>query len=154
MKASAIPKASLDPHRNYVDTFITVASDSTAKEGTAPPVRSEAPTIPQLEFELLSKSPGTWTQQELQFAVHLRREGIAAAEARSRHQELWEAFFSKSHACLRASALPKKYGWGLRFDSGGRITLVPVESEEYAQLAAGRDAGTKIVPAMRSQRAR
>ena len=154
MKASAIPKASLDPHKNYVDTFITVAPDSTAKEGIAPPARGEAPTIPQLEFELLSKSPGTWTQQELQFAVHLRREGIAAAEAKSRHGELWEAFFSKSHACLRASALPKKYGWGVRFDSDGRITLVPVESDEYARLAAGRDAGTKIVPAMRSQRAK
>jgi len=33
------------------------------------------------------------------------------------------ALLSKPHPCLRASMLPKRYGWGVHYDGNGRITL-------------------------------
>lgn len=140
-----------DPDHNYIDTFITVAPDCPVSSSAVPPPR-ELPTIPQLEYELLSAAPGKYTQQEVQFAVHVRRLGLAPKEVKARRQELWDEFFSKPHACLRASALPKKYGWGIHFDPEGRITLVPIESSEYRQFAKGTKAGPKVVAAMRSSR--
>lgn len=140
-----------DPKWNYLDTFITVAPDSVVTESKVPEPR-EQPTIPQLEYELLSAAPGKYTQQEIQFAVHVRRLGLSPKEVKARRQELWDAFFSKPHACLRASALPKKYGWGIHFDPEGRITLVPIQSSEYRQFAKGTKAGPKVVAAMRSSR--
>ena len=141
-----------DPDRNYIDTFITIAPDSPVKESKVPTPRGVQPTIPQLEYELLSKSPGKYTQQEIQFEVHVRRLGLPASEVKSRRKKLWDEFFSKPHACLRASALPKKYGWGIYFDSRGRITLVPMESPEYRQYSAASQSGLKVVAAMRSSR--
>jgi hypothetical protein len=32
------------------------------------------------------------------------------------------------------SALPKRYGWGIRNDAEGRIALIAVGSPEYRQL--------------------
>ena len=141
-----------DPDRNYLNTFITVAPDCPVKTSKVPTPRGAEPTIPQIEYELLSKSPGMYTQQEIQFAVHVRRLGLSASEVKARRKELWEGFFSKPHACLRASALPKKYGWGIYFDSRGRITLVPMESPEYRQYSTAAKSGLKILPAMRSSR--
>lgn len=60
-------------------------------------------------------------------------------------------FFAKPQACLRTSPLPKKYGFGLRFDCEGRVTLCPVESEEYGRLPAGAE-GVTVLKAMRSSR--
>ncbi|WP_309237962.1 DUF6157 family protein [Streptomyces albidus (ex Kaewkla and Franco 2022)] len=63
------------------------------------------------------------------------------------------AFLSKPRPCLRASPLPKKYGFGLHFDDEGRVALCPVESEEYMRLVEGAG-GATVVRAMRSARAR
>lgn len=136
---------------NYYDTFILIAPDSSATRGTAPPQREGAPSIAAIEFTLLSAKPYGYTQEELLFAVHLHREGISPAEARSKHDSLWDQFFSKSRACLRASALPKKYGWGLHFNPEGRIALVAVDSPQYAIFSKSEN--LKVLPAMRSKRA-
>jgi len=136
---------------NYYDTFILIAPDSSATRGTAPPQREGARSIPAIEFALLSARPYGYTQEELLFAVHLQREGISPTEATSKHNSLWAQFFSKSRACLRTSALPKKYGWGLHFNPEGRIALVAVESPLYA--AFSKSENLKVLPAMRSKRA-
>jgi len=140
-----------DPKWNYLDTFITVAPDCPVAASEIPKPR-EQPTIPQLEYELLSGAPGQYTQQEIQFAVHVRRLGLSPKEVKTRHKELWDEFFAKPHACLRASALPKKYGWGIHFDAEGRIRLVPMESPEYRQLARAEKNGPNVLAAMRSSR--
>ncbi|MGI8567884.1 MAG: DUF6157 family protein [Methylocella sp.] len=64
--------------------------------------------------------PYFYTQEELQFAAHLRHNGISASRLKPRRNELWAEFFSKPHACLRASSLPKNCGLGVHFDAEGK----------------------------------
>ena len=137
---------------NYHDTFIRVAPDCPVSEAVVPTGRREEKSIPQVEYELLSENPYTLTQEELLFAVHARRQGIGEADLKARRAALWEEFFGKPRACLRASMLPKKYGWGLHFDAEGRIALVAVESEEYRAFVQGRGVAT-VLTAMRNKRA-
>ena len=136
---------------NYFVTFIQVASDSPVKTAVVPIAKGEKKTIALLEFELLSGKPYFFTQEELQFEVYVRHNNISASELKSRRKELWKEFFSKPHACLRASPLPKKYGWGIYFNAEGKISIYPVESKEYAQYST--NTAIKQHLAMRSQRA-
>jgi hypothetical protein len=66
--------------RNYYDTFIRVAPDCPVNEAVVPIGRREVKSIPQVEYELLSERPYTFTQEELLFAVHVQRQGIGGAE--------------------------------------------------------------------------
>jgi hypothetical protein len=137
---------------NYYDTFIQVASDCPVTEAVVPTSKREKKSIPQIEYELLAASPYQFTQEELLFAVHVQREGISKNELKTRRAAMWKEFFGKPHACLRASMLPKKYGWGLHFDSEGRIALVPMDSAEYRAFVDGKGVAT-LVTAMRNKRA-
>ena len=136
---------------NYYDAFIKLAPDSTATHSAIPPARGETKTIPAIEYELLAAKPYFYTQEELQFAVHVEREEITPAQLKSKRQQLWAEFFGKPRACLRCSSLPKKYGWGLHFDKEGRIALVAVESAAYKKFNGSKS--LKVVPAMNSKRA-
>jgi hypothetical protein len=138
--------------RNYVNTFIRVAPDCPVSRAVVPSSKRDRKSIPRIEYELLAASPYEFTQEELLFAVHVRREGIGGGELKARRTAMWEEFFGKPRACLRASMLPKKFGWGLHFDAEGRIALVPVESDEYQGLVNGKD-GITVVTAMRNRRA-
>ena len=136
---------------NYYDTLITVADDCAATRATPPPGRAANPTVAQLQYELLAESPFTLTQEDVLFeSWFARQEGVMDAD----RPALREQFFSRSQACLRASPLPKQYGWGLLFDHEGRIALLPMESEEYRRLAAGANPELRVLKAMRSKRAR
>ena len=136
---------------NYYNTFITVAPDSTAAAGTAPAMRGSAPTVPLIQYELLANEPYTMTQEELYYRVHLKHKGISDEEAEAAGTRIFDELFAKPQACMRASALPKKYGWGVHFDDQGRIALYGVETPEYTQFAAGSDK-LKVLPAMRSSK--
>jgi hypothetical protein len=137
---------------NYYDTFIQVAPDCPAREAVVPTGKRETKSVPQIEYELLSGSPYTFTQEEVLFAVHVERQVIGKSELKSRRAALWAEFFGKPRACLRASMLPKKYGWGLHFDSEGRVALVAMESEEYRALVGGQG-GVTVLTALRNKRA-
>ena len=67
--------------------------------------------------------------------------------------EIRAELFAKPQACMRASSLPKRYGWGVHYDEQGRLALYGVESAEYGRFAAGEAAGVKVVAAMRNRRA-
>lgn len=54
---------------NYVNTFIQVAPDITAKEATVPVPKGGKKPIATLEYELISAEPYTYTQEEGQFAI-------------------------------------------------------------------------------------
>lgn len=135
------------------NTFVTIAPDSTANESAVPTARGEQVPIHLFHYQLLTKQPYKLTIQDLIFATHVRKLELPAAEVKQRKQELWDELFSKSHACLRASALPKKFGWGVHHDAKGRIALVPMESEEYKRFANGQVPGVKVVAAMRAKKA-
>ena len=136
---------------NYVNTFIAVAPDTAAKAGTVPPGRSDKKSIAQLEYELISGKACTLTQEEVQFSVYVQRQGISAAELKDRRAKLWSEFFSKPMACMRASPLPKSYGWGLYFDAEGKVALVAMESPEYKRRL--NNPAIRQLSAMRSKRA-
>ena len=137
---------------NDYDTFIQVAPDCPVQRAVAPPGRGGSRTVPRIEYELLADNPYVYTQEELLFAVHVRRNGISPDELKSRRAELWSAFFEKPRSCLRASSLPKRYGWGLHFNGEGKIALCPMEGQEYAKFVKGHVSKVKLLTAMRSKR--
>jgi hypothetical protein len=137
---------------NYFDTFIRVAPDCPVTVAVVPSSRRVQKSIPQIEYELLVANPYKIMQEELLFTVHVQRKGIGESELDSRRDVIWKEFFGKSRACLRASMLPKKYGWGLHFNAEGRISLVAMESEEYQRFVSGTQ-GITVLMAMRNKRA-
>lgn len=137
---------------NYFDTFILVAADCPVTEGTNPLSKRQEPTIAEIEYSLLCERPYYWTQEELLFEVHLRRSGNQPP-SKSRRNVLKAEFYEKSRACLRASPLPKRFGWGFHFDGDGRIALCAMESKEYQTFAQGRRNVVNTLSAMRNKRA-
>ncbi|MDB5801424.1 MAG: hypothetical protein JWL63_2363 [Rhodocyclales bacterium] len=135
---------------NYINTFIAVSPDTKAKVGTVPPARENTRSIAQIEYELIAPQPYKFTQEEVQFSVHIERTGITPAQLKAKRGGLWSAFFSKPMACMRTSPLAKSYGWGLHFDSEGKVALVPMESQKYQQLSGSPS--IEQTRAMRSKR--
>ncbi|WP_026702596.1 DUF6157 family protein [Salibacterium aidingense] len=130
---------------NYYNTFIVIAEDSPVQKAVIPSSRRQKPTLAEVEYELLKEHPKKWTQEEFQFEAHMRHKNIPEEKRASAKME----YDKKSHACMRASALPKKFGWGLYFDGKGKVELVAVDSERYNQLVGTQ--GLKIVKAMKSK---
>ena len=128
---------------NYQSTLITVAPDSAATGGIVP---SKPDSIAGRQYAMLGAAPYAMTSDDLLFAVHAARNGLPdTPEGRA-------AFFAKPQACMRASPLPKQYGWGVHHDAGSHIALHAVGSATYDRLL--HDAAVKKVPAMRTKRAK
>lgn len=138
----------------YQDTFIQIAPDCPATTGVVPVARGETKSIAVIEYELLSRHPYKFTQDELIFEVHIRHKGIPKTEISRRRDAIWKTLFQKPHPCLRASMLPKKYGWGVHYDREGRIAIWAVDSREYAQFTQSKPGGPKLLFAMRNKRTR
>jgi hypothetical protein len=130
---------------NYVNTFITASADTMATKGTEP---TRAGSIAQIQYSLLAAKPYHYTSDDLLFEVHAIRKGIA----RKDRPQARAAFFARSQACLRASPLVKQFGWGLHHDGNARVAAYGVETADYRELS--KRAGVKVVPGMRSSRAR
>ena len=131
---------------NYFDTFILVSDDCPVAESEVPPVKAK-PTIAKIQFDLLHKHPYKYTSDDLLFRTYALKKDIA--------EVLWkearEQFFSKGQACMRASPLTKRYGWGVHSDAEGRIALIGMESEEYDRFV--KDDRVRKVKAMRNSQA-
>ncbi len=126
---------------NYRSTLITVAADCPAELGQAP-----AGGVAGVQYEVLAEAPAySMTSDDLLFETERRRKGLqGTAEERA-------AFFAKPQPCLRASPLPKRYGWGIHHDEKGHIALIDSAGEQYRRLASSEE--VKVVPAMRNKRA-
>ena len=134
----------------YTSTFIAVAEDCRAETGEVPPSRAKGPTVAAVQYALLSEAPGRWTQEDvllLSSPAVRGRDDLDEAEL----ERLRAEYFATPRACLRASPLPKSFGWGLHYDAEGRITLHAVDSPEYARLSS--DPSLTQLKAMRSKRA-
>lgn len=129
---------------NYRDTFIAVSADCPVSAGVAP-ARSDS--VAGLQYALLLAHPYGFTSDDLLFEVHARRQGIEESDRAAARA----AFFTKSQACLRASPLVKRHGFGLHYDGNGRVAAFGRETPDYARLA--EDATLRVVPGMRSRRA-
>ena len=134
----------------YTNTFISVAEDCPAVTGEVPRESRSGPTVAGVQYAMLSSAPGRWTQEDvlLGSSPQVRGREVAPDELARLRAE----YFAQPRACLRASPLPKTYGWGLHFDAEGRVTLHAVDSPEYARLS--RDPTLTQLRAMRSHRAR
>lgn len=131
---------------NYDQTFIAVADDSSAASGTMPPDKADNPSVAARTWRMISGNPYSYTSDDVIFTVWADRKGIPDAEREDARSE----FFSRGQACLRASDLGKRYGWGIHHDEQGRVALYGVESPEYAAFV--NDPEVKVVKAMRSSR--
>jgi hypothetical protein len=136
-----------------VNMFIKIAPDSTATKAVIPEARADQKTIQVIQYELLSAQPYSLTLNELIFEVFVRRNQISSQDLELHKTTIWTELFSKNHPCMRASMLPKKYGWGVHYDAAGKIGLHAVESVSYQQLAAFGEGVKKVEFAMRSKRA-
>lgn len=136
--------------KTYCNSLVQVAPDCHVTRSVIPAAKWDKESIPFIEYDLLSKRPYTYTQEELIFEVHVRRQGIGETELKTHRTEIWRELFCKSHACMRASSLTKKYGWGVHFNNEGKMAIYPMESEGYRQFIT--DTKVKLYNAMKSKR--
>ncbi len=135
---------------NYYDTLIAVAEDCPVDHAVVPVRRGGKSTVAVLQYEMLAGHPHVFTQEDVLFESWLGRQDVSEDE-RDRGR-LRAEFFSKPQACLRSSPLPKRYGWGLLFDTEGKVALLPMESAEYQRLVGGSEGRVKVLKALRSAR--
>ncbi|MDQ5928621.1 MAG: hypothetical protein QG594_395 [Bacteroidota bacterium] len=131
---------------NYHNTFIAVAEDCPLTNGEIPPLKGENKTIANIEFEMISKNPYKYSSDDVLFQVFADKNDLTKSD----YKNAREAFFSKGQACLRASPLTKRYGWGIHNDENGKIALYGMETPEYEKYL--KDKNLKVVKAMRSSR--
>lgn len=137
---------------SYTDTFILVSEDCPVEYGTVPvPTRAGTPAH-LIQYELLTENPYTYNHEDLIYEVHVRHKNIPEDVRESSGETIRRELFAKSHPCLRASMLPKRYGWGVHYDSEGKIAIYGMESPEYQAFVSGERGGTKLLRAMRSKR--
>ncbi len=131
---------------NYFDTFIAISDDCPSGTGCVPPLKGDAKSVANRQFELISKNPYKYSSDEVLFQVFADRNELTESE----YAEAKAQLFSKGQACFRASPLTKRYGWGVHFNSEGKMALYGSESEEYKRYL--EDKGLKVVRAMKSSR--
>lgn len=129
---------------NYQNAFIEVAADSPAVSGEVPPLKTDKKTSAQIQFEMVSRHPYKFTSDDVLFQVYAEKNDLTESELVKARQ----VFFSKGQACLRASPLTKRYGWGIHHDQDGKIAMYGYGTEEYNKLVT--DKNLKVVRAMKS----
>lgn len=115
---------------NYFNTLITVAEDTPTSSSVVPDLSKES--VAAQQYRWVSDQPYALTSNDVIFARVAAKLDIPPAE-RAAEQE---AYFTTGRACLRTSPLAKQYGWGIHADAEGRIALVAMESDRYAELVA------------------
>ncbi|WP_055105685.1 DUF6157 family protein [Paenibacillus ihumii] len=135
---------------SYKNTFIKVSPDCPVTSSIVPQYNRGSKPVHVIQYELLSREPYRYTHEQLLFEVHIRHKNIPAEELEKNRQQIWNALFSKSHACLRASQLPKKYGFGIHYDAEGRIAIYGMETPEYERFVQSSEIA--LLNGMRSRR--
>ena len=129
---------------NYFDTLIQVADDCPVHQSETPKDNASSKTMARLQYELLSQNPYQYSSDDVLFEIFALRNDISKSE----YPEAREAFFSKGQPCFRASALCKRYGFGVHANADGQLALCPMESAEYNALNSNDN--VKKVKAMRT----
>lgn len=136
---------------SYTNTFIQVSLDCPATSSIVPVSKRDKKTAHEIQYELLSQNPYKFNHEDLIYEVHIRHKAISEEELINHATEIRDQLFQKSHPCLRASMLPKKFGWGVHYDQDGRIAIYGMESNEYRQFVT-EDRNVKLLFAMRNSR--
>ncbi len=130
---------------NYFNTFIEIAEDCPIASAEIPPLKGDALSIANLQFDKIMHHPYQFTSDDVLFEIHALRKELDNNEVER------GLFFSKGQPCFRSSPLTKRYGWGIHYDENGKMALYPAESEDYKRLAA--DPNLKHTKGMRSKKA-
>ena len=128
---------------NYFDTFIEAAEDTKATCGTKPLSKGNKKTVAEIQYELIVKNPYKYTSDDILFQIFAERNDLPETE----YRQAREQFFSKGQPCFRTSPLAKNYGFGVHYDSNGKIAIYGIETQEYKKLKI--DGNLKKVKAMR-----
>ena len=136
---------------NCFNTFIRVAEDCPARTGEEPLLRAGKPTVACLQYGMIAKAPYKYTSDDVIFATSAAGRALDVKVTKTEKHAAREAFFSRGQACMRASSLGKRFGWGVHADSEGRIAIYAVDSKRYQAFV--RDPVLTQVRAMRSKRA-
>ena len=131
---------------NYQNTFIEVAEDCPNSKGEAPPVKKSGKTMANIQYELISTIPYTYTSDDIVFTCYVMKHNIADTELKTSREQ----FFSKGQPCFRASPLTKQYGWGIHYDEKGKMAIYGCETKEYRAFV--EDNKIKKLKAMNSKR--
>lgn len=135
---------------DYFNTFIRVATDCPVTHGVEPR-RGKRVTVAIRQFELLDGHRYELSSEDVLFESSKVRYDLGESASPAAVAAARSAFFSRPQACMRASPLPKRFGWGLHLDERGRIALVAVGTDEYMRLA--EDPALVQLAAFRSSRA-
>ena len=136
---------------NCFNTLIRVAEDCPAQRGEEPQLRGGQPMVAVLQFRMIAGALYKYTSDDVVFATSSAGRALDAKAAKKERSLARETFFSRGQACMRASPLGKRFGWGVHVDAEGRIALDAVDSKRYQALA--RDPEIAQTRAMRSKRA-
>ena len=109
-----------------------------------PPIKANAKTVANIQFEMLNKNPYKFTSDDVLFQVYAERNDLSESEL----EEARKMFFSKGQPCFRASPLTKRYGWGIHNNQEGKIAMYGLGTDEYERFL--NDKGLKVVKAMKS----
>ena len=131
---------------NCKNTFIAIADDCPIDFGEVPPVKGDKKSAANIQYDMISKHPYEFTSDDVLFGVYAEKNDLHEDELKSARA----AFFSKGQPCMRASALTKRYGWGVHSNEEGKIALVGSETPEYRRLK--NDTTLDVVKAMKSAR--
>ena len=131
---------------NTYNTFIQVAEDCPVQNGEIPLPRNGKETEGSRQYNMISTNPYKYTSDDIVFGVFASKNQV---EEKNR-QAVRDDFFIKGRACLRASPLTKRYGWGIHSDAEGKVALYGMETDEYRSLS--EDGTIAKVKAMRSSR--
>ena len=104
-----------------------------------------------LQYKMIAEAPYKYTSDDVVFATSAMGRQLDAKATKKERSLARDEFFSKGQACLRASGLGKRFGWGVHADAEGRVAIYAVDSKRYQALA--RDPAIKQVRAMRTKRA-
>jgi Family of unknown function (DUF6157) len=132
---------------NYYNTFIQIAEDCPVNNAEVPPLKGDDKTIANLHFEMIVDNPYKYTSDDVIFNAYATKNKVTGKAAQA---EARATFFSKGQACLRASPLTKRYGWGVHHNAEGKVALYAVDSADSKKLA--KDKALKQVKGMKSKR--
>ncbi|KWV48810.1 hypothetical protein AS156_17575 [Bradyrhizobium macuxiense] len=136
---------------NCINTFIHVAEDCPARTGEEPQLRGGNPTVATLQYRMIAEAPYQFTSDDVVFATSAPGRALDAKASKKERKLARETFFSRGQACMRASPLGKRFGWGVHADADGRLAIYALDSKRYQALAT--DPEVTQVRAMRSKRA-
>ena len=131
---------------NYFNTLVEIAPDCPVDVAEEPKDSETQKSTARKQFEWIKRHPYQYTSDDVIFMAFAEKNDVSQHEMNTKR----ELFFSKGQPCLRASALTKRYGWGIHYNQEGKIALVPVESPEYKKLL--EDPATTKYKAMRSSK--